>query len=57
MTRMEFKDINKTKLFALGLGGLLGLSHLGMIGLLAQRESKFHKFDLPVSEYTYYSVQ
>ena len=57
MTRMEFKDINKTKLFALGLGGLLGLSHLGMIGLLAQRESKFPKFDLPVSEYTSYSVQ
>ena len=57
MTRMEFKDINKTKLFALGLGGLLGLSHLGMIGLLAQRESKFPKFDLPVSEYTSYSVR
>ena len=57
MTRMEFKDINKTKLAALGLGGLLGLSHLGMIGLLAQRESKFPKFDLPVSEYTSYSVQ
>ena len=57
MTRMEFKDINKTKLAALGLGGLLGLSHLGMIRLLAQRESKFPKFDLPVSEYTSYSVQ
>ena len=57
MTGMEFKDINKTKLAALGLGGLLGLSHLGMIGLLAQRESKFPKFDLPVSEYTSYSVQ
>jgi len=57
MTRMEFKDINKTKLFALGLGGLLGLSHLGMIGLLAQRESKFPKLDLPVSEYTSYEVE
>ena len=57
MTRMEFKDINKTKLFALGLGGLLGLSHLGMIGLLAQRQSKFPKLDLPVSEYTSYEVQ
>ena len=54
---MEIKNISKTKLFALGLGGLLGLSHLGMIGLLAQRESKFPKFDLPVSEYTSYSVQ
>ena len=57
MTRMEFKDINKTKLFALGLGGLLGLSHLGMIGLLAQRQSKFPKLDLPVSEYTSYEVE
>ena len=57
MTRMEIKDINKTKLFALGLGGLLGLSHLGMIGLLAQRQSKFPKLDLPVSEYTSYEVQ
>jgi len=57
MTGMEFKDINKTKLFALGLGGLLGLSHLGMIGLLAQRESKFPKLDLPVSEYTSYEVE
>ena len=57
MTRMEFKDINKTKLFALGLGGLLGLSHLSMIGLLAQRESKFPKLDLPVSEYTSYEVE
>ena len=54
---MEIKNIIKTKWIALGLGGLLGLSHLGMIGLLAQRESKFPKFDLPVSEYTSYSVQ
>ena len=57
MTGMEFKDINKTKLAALGLGGLLGLSHLGMIGLLAQRESKFPKLDLPVSEFTSYEVE
>ena len=57
MTGMEFKDINKTKLFALGLSGLLGLSHLGMIGLLAQRESKFPKLDLPVSEFTSYEVE
>ena len=57
MTRMEIKNISKTKLFALGLGGVLGLSHFGMIGLLAQRESKFPKLDLPVSEYTSYEVQ
>ena len=57
MTRMEIKNISKTKLFALGLGGVLGLSHFGMIGLLAQRESKFPKLDLPVSEYTSYEVE
>jgi len=57
MTRMEIKNISKTKLFALGLGGVIGLSHFGMIGLLAQRESKFPKLDLPVSEYTSYEVE
>ena len=57
MTRMEIKNISKTKLFALGLGGVIGLSHFGMIGLLAQRESKFPKLDLPVSEFTSYEVE
>ena len=57
MTRMEIKNISKTKLFALGLGGVIGLSHSGMIGLLAQRESKFPKLDLPVSEFTSYEVE
>ena len=56
---MEIKNISKTKLFALGLGGLLGLSHLGMIGIIANRkpESKFPQLNIPVSEYTSYSVQ
>ena len=56
---MDFKNINKTKLFALGLGGLLGLSHLGMIGIIANKkpESKFPQLNIPVSEYTSYSVQ
>ena len=59
MTRMEFKDINKTKLAALGLGGLLGLSHLGMIGIIANRkpESKFPQLNIPVSEYASYDVE
>ena len=56
---MEIKDIKWTKWFALGLGGLLGLSHLGMIGIIANRkpESKFPQLNIPVSEYTSYSVQ
>ena len=56
---MDFKNINKTKLFALGLGGLLGLSHLGMIGIIANRkpESKFPQLNIPVSEYASYDVE
>ena len=56
---MEIKDVKWTKWFALGLGGLLGLSHLGMIGIIANKkvESKFPQLNIPVSEYTSYSVQ
>ena len=56
---MEIKDIKWTKWAALGLGGLLGLSHLGMIGIIANRkpDSKFPQLNIPVSEYTSYSVQ
>ena len=56
---MEIKDVKWTKWFALGLGGLLGLSHLGMIGIIANRkpDSKFPQLNIPVSEYTSYSVQ
>ena len=56
---MEIKNINKTKWIAIGLGGLLGLSHLGMIGIIANKKplSKFPQLNIPVSEYTSYSVQ
>ena len=56
---MEIKDIKWTKWIAIGVGGLLGLSHLGMIGIIANRkpESKFPQLNIPVSEYTSYSVQ
>ena len=33
------KKISFTKWFALGLGGLIGISHIGMIGSLSNRES------------------
>ena len=56
---MEIKDIKWTKWIAIGVGGLLGLSHLGMIGIIANKkpESKFPQLNIPVSEYSSYSVQ
>ena len=56
---MEMKDLNYKKWVAIGLGGVLGLSHLGMIGIIANKkvESKFPQINVPVSEYTSYSVQ
>ena len=41
---------------AISLGALIGISHIGMIGILATR-SKFPAVNLPVSEYTSYSVR
>jgi len=59
MTQMEIKNINWTKWSALGLGGLLGLSHLSMIVMLATREtSKYPKITIPpVNEYSSYRVK
>ena len=56
---MEIKDIKWTKWIALGVGGLLGLSHLSMIGIIANRkpDSKFPQLNIPVSEYSSYSLQ
>ena len=49
---------NKWKWISIGtVGSLFAVSHIGMIGMLAQRESKFPKVNLPVSEYTSYSVR
>ena len=56
---MENKNINWTKWSALGLGGLLGLSHLGMIIMLATREhSKYPRIAIPpVNQYSSYRVE
>ena len=56
---MEIKNINRTKWIAIGLGGLLGLSHLSMIGIISNRKplSKFPQLNIPVSEYTSYEVE
>ena len=56
---MEIKDIKWTKWIAIGVGGLLGLSHLSMIGIIANRkpDSKFPQLNIPVSEYSSYNVE
>ena len=50
------KKPNYTKMFALGLGGLIGLTHIGMIGTLMNRESKLPSINLPVGPYTSYKA-
>ena len=51
------KKTNYTKWFALGIGGLIGLSHIGMIGTLMNRESKLPSINLPVGPYTSYEAE
>ena len=48
------KQINWTKWSALGLGGLLGISHIGMLVMLATRDnSKYPKIAIPpVNQYS-----
>ena len=46
------KQVKWGKWFALSLGGLIGLSHIGMIGSLSNRESKLPSINLPVGPYT-----
>ena len=41
------KKINLTKWFALGLGGVLGLSHVGMIGMISRKDG-LPDLDIPV---------
>ena len=44
------------KWIGISLGGILGLSHLGMIGVIATR-SNMPKLNIPVNEYTSYSAK
>ena len=50
---MEKKEVKWSRLFALGLGGILGLSHIGMIGALMNRESKLPSINVPVGPVSY----
>ena len=44
------------KWIGLSLGGILGLAHIGMIGMLANR-NQFPALNLPISDYTSYTVE
>ena len=44
------------KWIGISLGAVVGLSHIGMIGMLANRKS-FPAVNLPVGDYTSYSVE
>ena len=48
--------MDKKNVFILGLGAILGISHIGMIGLLSNNSS-FPKFDLPIGKYTAYRIE
>ena len=54
---MVKKEVKWSKLFALGLGGVVGLSYLGMIGTLINRESKLPSINVPVGPYTAYEAE
>ena len=43
------------KWIGISLGTLIGISHVGMIGMIARKDS-FPKLNLPIGEYTSYSV-
>ena len=48
--------MDKKSAFILGLGTVLGISHIGMIGMLSNNSS-FPKFDLPIGKYTAYRIE
>ena len=50
------KNINLTKWFALGLGGVFGLSHIGLIGMVSRKDS-LPIISPPVGPYTSYLAE
>ena len=44
------------KWIGLSLGAVIGIGHIGMIGMLANRESKLPSLDIPVGPYTSYKA-
>ena len=45
------------KWIGISLGAVVGLSHIGMIGLLSNRESKLPSLNVPVGPYTSYKAE
>ena len=45
------------KWLTISLGAVIGISHVGMIGLLSNRESKLPSLDIPVGPYTSYQAE
>ena len=45
------------KWIGISLGAVVGLSHIGMIGLLSNRESKLPSLNVPVGPYTAYNAE
>jgi len=54
---MEKKEVKWGRLFVVGLGGVIGLSHVGMIGSLMNRESQLPSINVPVGPYTSYNAE
>ena len=50
------RNINFTRWFALGLGGVFGLSHIGMIGMISRKDN-VPVISPPVGPYTSYVIQ
>ena len=48
--------MNTGKWVGIGLGAVLGLSHIGMIGMIANRPSKLPTINFPVGPYTSYEA-
>ena len=44
------------KWFAITLGSLLGISHIGMIGMIARKQN-LPVINVPVGQYTSYQIQ
>jgi len=51
---LRYGDVMK-KWIGLSLGTLIGISHIGMIGMIARKDS-LPKLKLPIGEYTSYNV-
>ena len=50
------KNINLTKWFAIGLGGIFGLSHIGLIGMVSRKDN-LPIISPPVGPYTSYLAE